>query len=340
VQPVHAADHWARIVGTALAFLAAAPATGTAQHAGFEFTVSRWWADSLATAYSAAYHDRLLGPLDFGLGMAHLDDARSPLDHSATGVEVSVGVGRSGRGPYAVGSTGLAVRHKGGGADAHWSAGLGWAFPLLSFLSLGVEARYRVEDTGIAGFWRLDPADRRGMALGFRVAAGSRIRRSRSPGRGRPRPALEPPAAGTVEAYAEAAGASAEAARLSAAVVKTALDVMGTPYVWGGDDGGGYDCSGLIQYAYAQHGLLLPRVSRDQARAGVYVEPRIEALRPGDILGFRVDGTGVSHVGMYVGDGQFIHTATSGVRLAALSAADPDSRWWRDRWVAARRVIQ
>jgi hypothetical protein len=302
--------------------------------------VSRWWADSLASTYSAAYHDRLFGPLDFGLGVALLDDKRSPLDRTATGVELSLGLGRSGRGPYAVGSTGVAMRHDGGGVDAQWSTGLGWAFPLLSFLSLGVEARYRVEDTGIAGFWRLDPADRRGVALGFRVAAGSRIRPTSSPGRGGPRRVLEPPAAGTVEAYADEAGASPEAARLSAAVVKTALDLMGTPYVWGGDDGGGYDCSGLIQYAYAQHGLLLPRVSRDQARVGVHVEPQIEALRPGDILGFRVDGTGVSHVGLYVGDGQFIHSATSGVRLSSLLAVDPTSRWWRDRWVAARRIIQ
>lgn len=302
--------------------------------------MSRWWADSLATTFSAAYHNRLLGPLDFGVGVAHLDDTRSLVDRTATGVELSLGLGRSGRGPYAVTSTGLAIRHDGGDLDAHWSTGLGWAFPVLPFLSLALEARYRVEDAGLGGFWRLDPSDRRGVALGFRVAAGATIRARGRPAGGARGPVLEPPPGGAVQEFAEEAGATPEAARLAGAVVETALDVMGTPYVWGGDGASGYDCSGLIQYAYAQHGLLLPRVSRDQARAGMHVEPRLEALRPGDILGFSVDGPGVSHVGLYVGEGRFIHTATSGVRLSSLTATDPDSRWWQDRWVAARRIIQ
>jgi cell wall-associated NlpC family hydrolase len=127
---------------------------------------------------------------------------------------------------------------------------------------------------------------------------------------------------------------------LAGDVVETALGVMGTPYLWGGEQSTGYDCSGLIQYAYGHHGLILPRVSRDQARAGMHVEPQLEALRPGDVLGFAVEASGVSHVGLYVGDGLFIHSASSGVRLSSLIATDGDSRWWKDRLVAARRIIQ
>ena len=309
-----------------------------AQHGGFDFTVGRWWPDSTATVYAAAYHTQLAGPVDFGLGIALLDDSRSPLDRSATGPELTIGLGRSGRGPYAVGSGGLGVRHTGRNLDAHWSTGVGFAFPVLPFASVSVEARYRVEDESLAGFWRLLHTDRRGVVLGIRVAAGSRIGAAGAPRS--PRPTFEPPTRGEVTAISEAAGASAEAARVASAVVQTAIDAMGTPYVWGGDGTNGYDCSGLIQYAYGEHGLVLPRISRDQARSGVHVDRELETLRPGDILGFAVEGPGVSHVGLYVGEGQFIHSASSGVRLSILTATDPDSRWWRDRWVSVRRIIQ
>jgi cell wall-associated NlpC family hydrolase len=117
--------------------------------------------------------------------------------------------------------------------------------------------------------------------------------------------------------------------------VETAVDAIGTPYVWGGTNANGFDCSGLIQFAYAQHGVSLPRVSRDQIRAGRNVVPRIEALLPGDILGFtRSTDRTVSHVGLYVGDGRFIHSSSSGVRLSNLT--DP---YWREHVVAARRVV-
>jgi cell wall-associated NlpC family hydrolase len=60
----------------------------------------------------------------------------------------------------------------------------------------------------------------------------------------------------------------------------------------------------------------------------------------GDILGFSVEGAGVTHVGLYLGEGQFIHSASAGVKLSSLSAADPDSVWWHRRWVETRRLIQ
>jgi cell wall-associated NlpC family hydrolase len=123
-------------------------------------------------------------------------------------------------------------------------------------------------------------------------------------------------------------------------VVETALAAMGSPYQWGGTTANGFDCSGLIQFAYAKHGVLLPRISRDQARMGQATDRDGARLRPGDILAFSNSGTSqVSHVGLYVGGGQFIHSSSTGVKLSSLDA-DVDSRWWRERWVGVRRIVE
>jgi cell wall-associated NlpC family hydrolase len=127
----------------------------------------------------------------------------------------------------------------------------------------------------------------------------------------------------------------------SASVVATALGAMGTPYRWGGSNQNGFDCSGLIQYAFAQHGIELPRTSSEQARAGYEVGRTLDGLLPGDILTFSSDPgrtDQISHVGLYLGDGRFIHSANGGVQVSVLSQTDPASTWWFDRWVGARRV--
>lgn len=119
-------------------------------------------------------------------------------------------------------------------------------------------------------------------------------------------------------------------------VVEIALESIGTPYVWGGTGADGFDCSGLIQYAYAQVGILLPRISRAQIGAGSPVAPDHRLLRPGDVLGFTEDGDGATdHVGLYVGGGDFIHSSSSGVRVSDLS-----NPYWRQRLVAARRIVE
>ncbi|PYP42017.1 MAG: hypothetical protein DMD42_12735 [Gemmatimonadetes bacterium] len=100
------------------------------------------------------------------------------------------------------------------------------------------------------------------------------------------------------------------------------------------------ECRRCGQYAYGQHGIRLPRMSRDQARAGAEVTPLIDALRPGDILLFSArPGAGVTHVGMYVGELKFIHSSNRGVKLSRLDPQDPEGAYWLDRWVGARRVI-
>src|SRR5207237_9068823 len=112
-------------------------------------------------------------------------------------------------------------------------------------------------------------------------------------------------------------------------IVQTALESLGTPYIWGGTADNGFDCSGLVQYAYGQHGIRLPRMSRDQAHAGAEVATVVDALRPGDILLFSArPGSGVTHVGLYVGEGKFIHSSTRGVKLSRLDVRDPEGAYW------------
>ncbi len=107
-------------------------------------------------------------------------------------------------------------------------------------------------------------------------------------------------------------------------VVPIALRFLGVPYVWGGASPSGFDCSGLCQYVYEQIGIELPRTSRGQFRAGAHIPPdRLDLLRPGDLVFFGTDGdpARVHHVGIYVGDGDFIHAPQQGdvVKVSSLS---------------------
>jgi cell wall-associated NlpC family hydrolase len=202
----------------------------------------------------------------------------------------------------------------------------------VSWFGVGAELRYRVEDRGLRGFWRTGNGARSGSsaALGISIGLGG-VARGRGTGRAGAPPEL-PPAAPPAPPTSISGNA--------VDVVQTALESLGTPYIWGGTADNGFDCSGLVQYAYGQHGIRLPRMSRDQARAGAEVAPVTDALRPGDILLFSArPGSGVTHVGMYVGEGKFIHSSTRGVKLSRLDVRDPEGVYWLDRWVGARRVI-
>ena len=93
-------------------------------------------------------------------------------------------------------------------------------------------------------------------------------------------------------------------------VVPIALRYLGVPYVWGGTTPSGFDCSGLCVYVYREIGIELPRVSRSQFRVGQHIPPdRLDLLRPGDLVFFGTDGDPelVHHVGIYVGDGDYVH---------------------------------
>jgi cell wall-associated NlpC family hydrolase len=132
-------------------------------------------------------------------------------------------------------------------------------------------------------------------------------------------------------------GAPASTAAVSGvdgyALAGTALALRGTPYLNGGTDLKGFDCSGFTQYVFAQHGLPLPREVREQFRAGKTV--KVEDLAPGDILFFTTTEPGPSHVAIAVGGDQFVHapSSTGVVRVEHLS-----SSYWSPRYLGARRI--
>jgi hypothetical protein len=270
----------------------------------------------------------MFGPLRHGMTVTVLvhDSLGRNRAFYGLGYEVEAFRPTAGFGPYLLAGIALGLSTDTAHQElaAQWSAGAGVEWRLLSQLALGAEARYRVEDRGPRGFW--SPGDaRKGLAgsVGITLSFGGGRRRGGSTA------FLPPP-----EPPREIAGGAAS-------VVRTALDVLGTPYQWGGTAENGFDCSGLVQYAYGQHGIRLPRMSRDQARAGNEVSPMVEALLPGDILLFSAQpGSGVTHVGMYVGEGKFIHSSNNGVKLSRLDPHDPEAGYWMPRWVGARRVIQ
>lgn len=115
-----------------------------------------------------------------------------------------------------------------------------------------------------------------------------------------------------------------------AAVV--ARDLVGAPYRYGGATPDGFDCSGLVYYSYGQVGIRVPRTSTDQYRRARPV--RMAELRAGDLLFFNVSPRKVSHVGIYVGQGRFIHAPSSGKRVSTTALASP---YWRERLVGAGR---
>lgn len=119
-------------------------------------------------------------------------------------------------------------------------------------------------------------------------------------------------------------------------LVATAKRFLGVPYRWGGEDRyNGFDCSGLTMVSYRLNGLKLPRNSRAQFKAGRVVKRG--NLRPGDLVFFATKGgTRVTHVGMYVGNDQFIHAPRPGktVRIARLS-----SKYFLKTFVGAKTYL-
>jgi cell wall-associated NlpC family hydrolase len=100
---------------------------------------------------------------------------------------------------------------------------------------------------------------------------------------------------------------------------------LGVPYLWGGTTPAGFDCSGLVQYAYRQVGISIPRTSRAQFAFGQFIPPsRTDLLEPGDLVFFAYGGdpANVHHVGMYVGGGVFIHAPGTGDHVKYSSLTD------------------
>ncbi|MBW0094368.1 C40 family peptidase, partial [Pseudonocardia sp. KRD-188] len=118
--------------------------------------------------------------------------------------------------------------------------------------------------------------------------------------------------------------AAASSARASA--VSLALSKVGSPYRWGASGPSAFDCSGLVNWAFERAGIDVPRTSRALSQTGTPVSRG--DLRPGDLVFFY---SPVSHVGIYIGDGQMVHASTSG-KPVAIASID------RSSYNSARRI--
>ena len=117
-------------------------------------------------------------------------------------------------------------------------------------------------------------------------------------------------------------------------VISLAKGKVGNKYVWGATGPNSFDCSGFTSWLYKQVGINIPRVSKDQSKYGQSVNR--SNLQPGDLLFFNTSGSGVSHVGLYIGNGQMIHAANSkkGVRYDSVT-----SGYYYNKFINARRVV-
>lgn len=119
------------------------------------------------------------------------------------------------------------------------------------------------------------------------------------------------------------------------ALIKTAKKYIGVKYVYGGADPKGFDCSGYIMYIFKSQGAKVPRGADDQYDIGSRVEGT-KRLVKGDLVFFSDDRREISHVGLYLGKGSFIHASTSkGVRIDSLS-----NEYWKPRYVGAKHLIK
>ncbi|WP_375295276.1 C40 family peptidase [Paenibacillus sp.] len=120
----------------------------------------------------------------------------------------------------------------------------------------------------------------------------------------------------------------------AATELETAVDqLVGIDYKYGGTTTKGFDCSGFTGYVFEKLGIDLPRRSADQATVGAKVGK--DELRPGDLVFFNTDGKGISHVGIYMGDGNFAHSSSS----RGVSISKMNDSYYSKRYVTARRVF-
>ena len=117
-------------------------------------------------------------------------------------------------------------------------------------------------------------------------------------------------------------------------IIASAKKYIGVSYVWGGTSPSGFDCSGLVQYVFKQHGISLNRTTTTQYQQGSFVSKA--GLQPGDLVFFQnTYTTGISHVGIYIGNNEFIHASSSkGVTISSLS-----NSYWASHYYGARRVL-
>jgi cell wall-associated NlpC family hydrolase len=236
--------------------------------------------------------------------------------------------------PYAVGGIGLRAVEVAGAHQvaATWAAGGGVRVPIAGRLAVEGEARHVSQFSG--GTDQFAPRPDAGMELraGVSLRLGGRA----------PAAVVAPPTILTPRPLPTRVGVDAgsrSAALIATGALSEAERHLGVRYRWGGNSpNSGFDCSGFISYVFRLQGIDLPRVSQDQARAGVAVPLELDAFQPGDLIAFASRGT-VDHVAIYAGNGRIIHSSSSGggVRYDDLTTAR--GNWFVRHMVAARRVI-
>ena len=119
------------------------------------------------------------------------------------------------------------------------------------------------------------------------------------------------------------------------ALIRTARSYIGVPYKFGGSTPKAFDCSGYLQYVFAQNGISIPRTADEQYKLGRRTTSNSQ-LEPGDLVFFTTYEPGASHCGIYLGDGEFIHAASStGVRIDALS-----NSYWAPRYLGGKHIVK
>lgn len=303
----------------------------------FEARAGKFYDSPGWTSYRAGFSRPLGGIFGVQVHGDYLERISDP--GGAAGIGADLTAFRTGRdGPYLVvglsGGLGSESSFSFSNLWGSWSAGAGYDVFPLSFLSFGAEGRWRELSLGTREGFEL------AVGLALHIGRGSAPPERRAP------PAQP---GGSILLTEPVSGSPVppgvqrnEPVTLADSIIATATEAMGRAYEFGGtgEGGEGFDCSGLIQYAYGKHGITLARRSVDQAKEGRKIDRNLKLLAPADILTFSNRGSQVTHVGLYVGGGRFIHSATRGVQVSILSAEDPYGRWWYKRWVGVRRVIR
>ncbi|WP_196598278.1 NlpC/P60 family protein [Pectinatus frisingensis] len=120
----------------------------------------------------------------------------------------------------------------------------------------------------------------------------------------------------------------------AAAIISTAKKYIGVPYIYGGATPKGFDCSGYLQYVFKQNNFIIPRTADAQYEIGRKLP--VNQLQAGDLVFFSTDTKEVSHCGIYLGDGQFIHASTSkGVRIDRL-----DNTYWQKYFIGGKHIVK
>ncbi|MBV8433644.1 MAG: C40 family peptidase [Candidatus Eremiobacteraeota bacterium] len=129
-----------------------------------------------------------------------------------------------------------------------------------------------------------------------------------------------------------AGGILARTSKIAQQLTRSALRFLGTPYVFGGDSPSGFDCSAYVQHVFGMVGISLPRTADAQYDVG---STAVGGPQPGDLVFFQTYTYGPSHVGIYLGNGEFVHASSShGVMVSKLSES-----YWASRYLGAKRLI-